>query len=67
MAGLTRWLSSRESSCKAEDTHSIPGSGRSPRGGNGNPLQYSFLENPEDSGAWRASVHRVAQSLTQLK
>ena len=45
----------------------IPGSGRSPRGGNGNPLQYSFLENPADSGAWRASVHRVAQSLTQLK
>ena len=37
----------------ARDKGLIPGSGRSPRGGNGNPLQYSFLENPADSGAWR--------------
>ena len=37
----------------------IPGSGRSPGGGHGNPLQYSCLENPMDRGAWRATVHRV--------
>ena len=41
---------------------SIPGSGRSPGEGNGNPLQYSCLENPMDRGAWRATVHRVAKS-----
>ena len=39
----------------------IPGSGRSPGGGNGNPLQYSCLENPMDRGAWRATVHGVAK------
>ena len=44
----------------------IPGSGRSPRGGNGNPLQYSFLENPTDRGAWWAVVHGVTQSRTRL-
>ena len=42
----------------------IPGSGRSPAGGNGNPLQYSCLENPINRGAWRASVHGVAKSQT---
>ena len=47
--------------------HSIPGSGRSPGGGNGNPLQYSCLENPMDGGAWRAAVHGVAKSQTRLK
>ena len=41
------------------DTCSIPGLGRSPGGGLGNPLQYSCLENPMDRGAWRAIVHRV--------
>ena len=41
---------------------SIPGSGRSPGGGNGNQLQYSYLENPMDRGAWRAMVQRVAKS-----
>jgi len=46
---------------------SIPGSGRSPGGGHGNPLQYSCLENPTDRGAWQATVHRVANSWTQLK
>ena len=40
------------------DTGSIPGSGRSPREGNGNPLKYSCLGNPMDSGAWWATVHR---------
>ena len=44
-----------------------PGSGRSPGEGNGNPLQYSCLENPVDSGAWQAVIHRVAQSQTLLK
>ena len=39
------------------DVGSIPGSGRFPRGGNGNPLQYSCLENPMNRGAWRATVH----------
>ena len=46
------------------DSSSIPGSGRSPGKGNGNPLQYSFLENPMDRGAWQAMVHRVAESDT---
>ena len=46
---------------------SIPGSGRSPGGGHGNSLQDSCLENPTDRGAWRATVHRVAKSWTQLK
>ena len=41
---------------------SIPGLGRSPRGGHGNPLQYSCLENPMDRGAWRATIHGVAKS-----
>ena len=45
-----------------KDVGSIPGSGRSPGVGNGNPLQYSCLENPRDRGAWWATVHRVAKS-----
>ena len=45
----------------------IPGLGRPPEGGNGNPLQYSCLENPMDRGAWRATVHRVAKSQAQLR
>ena len=49
------------------DTGLIPGSGRSPGGGHGNPLQYSFLENPMDGGAWQATGHRVAKSQTRLK
>ena len=49
------------------DLGSIPGSGRSLGEGHGNLLQYSYLENPVDRGAWRAMVHRVAQSQTQLK
>ena len=44
----------------------IPGLGRSPGGRNGNPLQYSWLENPMDRGAWQAMVHRVTKSWTQL-
>ena len=44
------------------DSDSIPGLGRSPGGGHGDPLQYSCLENPLDRGAWRAAVHGVTQS-----
>ena len=44
------------------DVDSIPESGRSPGGGHGNPLQYACLENPMDRGAWRATVHGVAES-----
>ena len=50
----------------AGDLGSIPGSGRSPGEGNGNPLQYSCLENPMDRGAWQATVHRVTKSRTRL-
>ena len=65
--GLPWCLSGKESACTAGDVGSIPGSQRSPGGGHGNPLQYSWLENPLDRGAWRDAVHRVAQSRTQLK
>ena len=51
----------------AGDLGSIPGSGRRPGEGNGNPLQYSCLKNPRDRGAWRAPVQRVAKSQTGLK
>ena len=51
--------------CNAGDPGSIPGSGRCPGEGNGNPLQYS-CENPVDRGAWWATVHKVAKSWTQL-
>ena len=44
---------------------SIPGSGRYPREGNGNPLQYSCLENPMNRGAWRATVHGIEKSQTE--
>ena len=49
------------------DTGSIPGSGRFPRGGHGNLLQHSCLENPMDRNAWQATVHRVAKGQTRLK
>ena len=49
------------------DMDFIPGSERSPGGGHGNPLQYFCLENPMDRGVWRATVHGVAKSWTQLK
>ena len=48
----------------AKDAGSIPGSGRCPGGGHGNPLQYSCLENPMHRGAWWATVHGVAESGT---
>ena len=52
---------------EVRDTGSIPGSGRSLEGRHGNPVQYSYLENPMDSGAWWAAVHWVAKSWTQRK
>ena len=56
---------SKESACDA-DLGSIPGSGRSPEEGNGNPLQYSCLEGSMDRGAWWATVREVTKNLTQL-
>ena len=56
----------KESACSTGDPGSIPGLGRSPREGNGNPLQYSCLENSMDRGAWWAIVHGVTKSRTQL-
>ena len=47
-----------------QKTGLISGSGRSPGEGNGNPLQYSYLENPMDTGAWRPTVHDVVKSWT---
>ena len=47
---------------KAGDAGSIPGSGRSPRGGNGNTFQYSCLENPMGRGAWQTTFHGIAES-----
>ena len=54
----------KASACNAGDLGSIPGLGRPPGEGNGNPLQYSCLENPMDRGAWWAAVHGVAKSRT---
>ena len=65
--GLPGRLSGKESACNsgdAGDTGLIPESERLPGGGHGNLLQYSCLENPMDRGAWRGSVHRVAESDT---
>ena len=56
----------KASACNAGDPGSIPGLGRSPGEGNGNPLQYSYLENPMDGGACWATVYWVAKSGTQL-
>ena len=56
----------KESASNVGDPGSIPGRGRSPGEGNGNPLQYSCLENLMDRGAWQATVHGVAESQTRL-
>ena len=56
----------KESACSAGDLSSIPGLGRSPGEGHGNPLQYSCLENPMDGGACRATVRREVKSQTWL-
>ena len=55
-----------ESSCIARDPGVIPGLGRTPGEGNGNPLQYSCLENSTDRGAWWAAIHGVTKSWTRL-
>ena len=65
--GLPWGLSNKESTCNAGELGLIPGLGRSPGAGHGNPLQYSCLENLMDRGAWWATVHRVAKSWTRLK
>ena len=52
----------KASACNAGDPGSIPGLGRSPGEGYGNPVQYSYLENSMDGGAWWATVHGVAKS-----
>ena len=57
--GLSQWLSSKKSACKAGDVDSITGSGRSPEGGHGKPLQYFCLENLMDRGAWWAAAHML--------
>ena len=67
LQGFPKWLSGKESTCQVGDTSSIPELERSLGEGNGNPVQYSFLENPVDRGAWLATAHRTAQSQTQLK
>ena len=67
LRGLPWWLRQLRIACNGRDQGSIPGLGRSPGGGHGNPLQYSCLENPMDGGAWWAMVHRAATSRTRLK
>ena len=67
MSGLPWQLSGKEYACSAGaagDMGSIPGLGRSPRGGNGNPPHYSCLENPMDRVAWQATVNGVTKNQT---
>ena len=69
-SGFPAGLEGKASACNVgdpdsiQDVGSIPGSGRSPGEGNGNPLQYSCLKNPLDSGAWQATIHGVTNSWT---
>ena len=63
--GRLPWkVSGKESACNAGDLGSIPGLGRSSGEGNGNPLQYSCLENTMDRGAWKVTVQGVTKSQT---
>ena len=64
--GFSGGSDGKQSACNARDLGSIPGSGRSSAEGNGNTLEYSCLENFMDTGAWRAIVHGIAKSWTQL-
>ena len=64
---MVKNLPANASAGDVRDVGLIPGSGRSPGRGYGNPLQYSCLENPMDRGAWRSTAHRITQSWTQLK
>ena len=64
---MTQWVKNLSANAgDARGVDSIPGSGRSPGGGSGNPPQYSCLEKPMDRGAWWATVHGVAKSRTRL-
>ena len=70
LLGLPHWLSGKESPANAGDAGGmglIPGLTRIPGGGNANPLQYSFLENPMDRGAWWATVPEVEESQAGLR
>ena len=65
--GLLSWLSGKEPACQTREMGLIPGSGRFPGEGNGNPLQYSCLGNPMDGEEWWATVHgsqRIGHNLT---
>ena len=62
--GLPGGSNGKASAYNAGDQGSIPGFGRSPGEGNGNPLQYSCLENPMDGGTWEATAHEVMKSWT---
>ena len=62
--GFSGGSGGKESACNAGDSSLIPGLGRSPGEENGNPLQYSFLENSMGRGAWKATIHGVAESDT---
>ena len=64
MLGFHGGSDGKESACSTGDLGSIPGCGRSPGEGYGNPVQYSCLENSMDGGAWRATVHGVTKSQT---
>ena len=67
---IAQWVKNLSKACKAGDTggtDSIPGLGRTPGEGDGNPLQDFCLENPMDRGAWQATVYRVTKSQTRLK
>ena len=64
LLGFPRGSNSKESACNAGDPSSIPGSRKSPGEGNDNPLQYSYLENSMDRGAWWTIVHEIAKSDT---
>ena len=67
--GFPGGASGKEPTChcrRLRDPSLIPGPGRSPGGGNGNPIQYFCLENPMDRGAWKATIHEVTKSWTQL-
>ena len=65
LIGFTGGLNCKDSACNAGDLGSIPRLGRSPGEGNGNPPQYSCLENSMSGGVWQATVHRVEKSQTQ--
>ena len=66
-SGLPRWPMVKNLPANTGDTRSIPGSGRSPGEGSGDPLQCSCLGNPKDRGAWRATAHGLAKSRTGLR